>query len=394
MGKLTVKKVEALTAAGRYSDGDGSGFHLRIDQQGRKYYILRLIGGAGKRRDVNIGSAKQMTLSAAREKARQRRDEVAESGSAVETPDFEKAAKLAHAARTAGYRNPKHVVQWLSTLETHAYPKIGSKRIDEVTRADVVDVLMPIWLSTPETARRVLQRIDRVMRWAVGNNHREKRIDMDLVRDALPRQPKRRATVRRMPSVPWQEVTEFWFSIALSPSAPEIRLALSFLILTASRPGNVRLAKRDQFDLEAATWSIPGAEMKTGEPHRVPLSAEAVRIVRTAMAMHNHQVVFTMAGRELSIDTMRMMMRRMGNTETPHGFRSTFKEWARASGWEDELSELALAHLDSNEVRAAYARDDRLEARRPMMQAWAAYLAGKQPTPAATAPEQASAART
>ncbi len=392
MGKLTVKKVEALTEPGRYSDNDGSGFHLRVDTQGRKYWILRVADQSGKRRDINIGSARTMTLSAAREKARQKREEFENTGAVTaEKPTFAKAAKLAHESRTVGYRNPKHVVQWLSTLETHANPVMGEKPIDQVTRADVVEVLTPIWLKTPETARRVLQRIDRVMRWAVGNNHCDKRIDMDLVRDALPRQPKRRLSVRRMPSVPWKDAPAFWSSIAMSHSSPEIRLALSLQILTAVRPGNVRLAKREQFDLSAGVWSIPGEEMKAGEMHEVPLSAEAVKIVRAAMQMHNHQLLFTVNGDPISVDTLRMMMRRMGRSETPHGFRSTFKEWARASGYNDELSELALAHTDPNDVRAAYARDALREERRPMMNAWADFLAATPPTPAAPEQEPASA---
>ena len=155
-----------------------------------------------------------------------------------------------------------------------------------------------------------------------------------------------------MPSVPWKEVPEFWSALAFSHSAPEVRAALSFQILTASRPGNVRIAKRGQIDLDKRAWTIPGAEMKTGDDHTDALSSEVIAIAR-AMAMHNHDLLFTVGGERLSPDTLRMTMRRMGRTETPHGFRSTFKEWAHANGYNDELSELALAHQDLNEVRAA-----------------------------------------
>lgn len=376
VGKLTIKKIESLTEPGRYSDDDGSGFHLRIDAQGRKYYVLRLHVG-GKRKDINIGTPARISLSAAREKARVKREEAAQTDALpIEIPTFETAATKAHAARTEGYKNPKHRAQWLSTLREHAFPIMGDKLVNEVSRSDVIAVLSPIWLKTPETARRVLQRIDRVMRWAVGEEFRKDRIDMDLVRDALPKQPRKRLTVRRMPAVDWREAPEFWAALPLSVSAPVIRLGLALLILTASRPGNIRTAKRAQFDLESQTWLVPAEEMKMGIAHRVALSDEAVKVVRAALAMHNHELVFTVDGTDISVDTLRMMMRRMGHTATPHGFRSTFKDWSRKAGFADHLSEDALAHLDPNEVRAAYAREDFLEERRPMMAAWAAYLAG------------------
>lgn len=162
-------------------------------------------------------------------------------------------------------------------------------------------------------------------------------------------------------------------------------MALAFYMLTAVRPGNIAQAKRGQLDLAAAVWTIPGDEMKSGEPHRVPLSPAAAEIARSMMLLHNHDLLFSMHGKPLSPDTLRMMMRRMGRSETPHGFRSTFKDWARASGYQDDLSEVALAHADPNEVRAAYARDDLLEERRPMMLAWSEYLAGKPHKPATTA---------
>lgn len=165
MGKLTVKKVEFLTEPGRYSDGDGSGFHVRVDNAGRKYWIIRTNDNAGKRRDISIGPVKRMSLGIARERARQKLRDLELAGGALPTivPTFRDAAKKAHEPRTAGYRNQKRVTQWISTLETHAYPLIGDKLVFDLTRRDVTQVLTPIWLKTPETARRVLQKIDRVI---------------------------------------------------------------------------------------------------------------------------------------------------------------------------------------------------------------------------------------
>jgi integrase len=377
VGRLTVKGVEGLTIPGRYSDGDGSGFHLRVAADGGKYYILR-VNVDGKRKDVAIGSAKRITLSAAREKARRIRSQLDTSGQIAENiPTFAEAAKLAHASRTIAYRNEKHKAQWLSTLETYANPIMGEKRVDQVGRSDVIKTLEPIWLEKPETASRVLQRIDRVLRWALGNQHRSDRVDMALVRDALPPQGRRRSDVRRMPSVPWQEAPAFYAALAHSHSAPEIRLALAFLMLTAVRPGNIASAKRTQISVRAGVWSIPREEMKGDEAFSLPLSPAAIAIVEAVMEMHDNDLLFAVRQKPLSPDTLRMTMRRMKRSETPHGFRSTFKEWARAHGWADHLSEAALSHVDPNEVRAAYARSDLLEERRPMMLAWAAFLEGK-----------------
>lgn len=377
MGKLTVKFVEGLKEPGRYSDGDGSGFHVRVDSLGRKYWVLRLQTPAG-RKDISIGSVRRLKLSTAREKAARIRERYdVEGGAAAAIPSFAQAAAKAHTARSAGFRNGKHVAQWLSSLEAYAFPTIGETPVDRVARADVVAILSPIWLAKAETARRVLQRIDRVMRWAVANDFRADIINMSLVREGLPRQPRKRLAVRRMPSVPVDEVAGFYALLASSRSAPEVRLGLAFLMLTAVRPGNISKARRQDIDLARGLWVIPGADMKMEQPLRVPLSAAAVAVARAAMQAHNHDLLFSVSGEvPLSPDTLRMCMRRLDRTETPHGFRSTFKEWSRSAGWADHLSEAALAHQDANETRAAYARSDLLEERRPMMAAWAAFLEG------------------
>jgi len=379
VGRLTARKVETTTEPGRYSDGDGSGFHLRVTHDGGKYFILRTTV-EGKRKDFALGSAKRVTLAVAREKARRIQEGIDAHGVVLPTeiPTFAEAARSAHKDLTAGLRNAKHKAQWLSTLETYAFPVVGDKPINQVERSHVVQILSPIWLDKRETADRTLQRIDRVMSWAVGQDFRSSRVDMALVRDALPRRGRRkRSEIRRMPAVPWADAPSFFAAIPMSRSVVEVRMAMTFYLLTIPRPGNIYLAKREQIDLDAAAWNIPGEEMKGGEPHRIPLSPAAVEVARSIMVMHDHELLFTVSGKPMSKDTLRMMMRRMHRTEVPHGFRSTFKDWARASGYPDDLSEMALAHADPNEVRAAYARDDLLEERRPMMLAWSEYLAGK-----------------
>lgn len=375
MARLTAKGVSALTEPGRYYDDTGIGFHLWIDGAKRRYWILRARMPDGSRKDISLGSASKISLAIARERARQRYEKI-QGGEVADTPvlTFSEAAEQAHKARTVGYTNSKHIAQWITTLVTYANPVLGTKRIDQITTADVIAVLTPIWVEKPETARRVLQRIDRVMRWAIGNGYRKDRIDMVLVRDALPRVSKKRSGIKRMASVEWKEAPAFRAFIPLSSSAAEIRMALEFLMLTAVRPGNIRTARFDQMDIDQQVWVIPGGDMKVGDEFRVPLSTQAVTLIEQMRAIQTNDLVFAVHDRPLSPDTLRMLMRRLGRAETPHGFRSTFKEWARAHNWADHLSEAALAHQDPNEVRAAYARSDLLEKRRPMMQAWADFL--------------------
>lgn len=382
MGKLTVKGVESLREPGRYSDGDG--LHLRIDAAGRRYWILRVMRD-GKRRDVSLGSPPKVSLATARRKAAEARDRIVETGlvgKPSELPTFAETARQAHKSYSAGYRNSKHAAQWITTLETAAFPMIGEKKIDLVDRAGVRQVLEPIWLKTPETARRVLQRIDRVIRFAIGEGWRDTTIDMKLVRDSLPQQPRKRG--RHFKAMNWREVPAFYASLDYADCTPEVRAALRWLILTASRPGNVRMARWDQIDTtEGKVWAIPAEQMKMGEQHRVPLAPAALAIL-AGMEPLNGQAHLIFGVRKkngkivpMSLDTMRMLMRRMGRDETPHGFRSSFKDWSLAQGYQDHLSEAALAHADQNEIRAAYAREDLLEERRPMMEAWAVFVTGK-----------------
>lgn len=376
MGKLTVKGLAALTDPGRYSDGDG--LHLRIDAAGRRYWVLRVQGK--KARDVNIGPAGRFTLAAARIRAREIRDAVLagtwEAAPKKAVPTFREASITVHGMRAGAWKNSKHGAQWLTTLETHVFPSIGGKPVDQIERADVVEALAPIWLTTPETARRVLQRINRVLLWAVGMGHRPASIEMQLVREALPKQKNRRRN--HFPAMPWEDVPAFYKALDFSRSTPQVRAALRWQMLTAARPGNTNALCRDQIDGDRAVWTIPGDEMKMELPHQIPLAPAALELLDGIRPISCGQFVFAMPGddRPLSADSMRMALRRMGLDATPHGFRSSFKDWSLSHNWPDHLSELALAHVDENETRAAYARSKLFDLRRPMMEAWANFVTG------------------
>jgi integrase len=387
VGELTAKQVESLSTPGRYTDGDG--LMLVIDSAGRKYWHLRYTL-AGKRRDLSLGPAKTLSLRQAREAAFEARlqirkgvDPVAQrKGAAALEMRFADAARAVHAQQKPGWRNWKHCDQWLATLENHAFPLIGDRPIASLTRADMVDVLSPIWLSHQETARRVLQRMRTVINWAVGKEIREEGIDFDIVRRALPRQ---RRKVKHMAAIHFTEARAFMETLAFSRATPVVRGAIELLLLTAARPGNIRFMTWEEVHLEDAVWLVPAAKMKMDRDHPTPLPPRALEILRAMQGFRSPKVPHVFPGdkpgKPMSENTLCKAIRDMGFDATAHGCRTTFKDWARAVPYPDWLSEFQLAHVEDDKTREAYGRDGHLARRREMMNAWADTLAGHIPMP-------------
>jgi integrase len=295
---------------------------------------------------------------------------------------------------------PKHARQWLATLERHAFPLIGNKPVADIGTDEVLHVLRPIWSRIPETASRLRQRIEAVLDDAAVRGWRPAGVANPArwrghLAATLP-QPKRVKPVRHHPALPWQDVPAFMAALAERDGITA--RALAFAILTASRSGAVRLMRWREVDMEARVWTVPAAHMKARRAHRVPLSDAALAIL-TAMQPHARgpeSLVFPggRAGRPLSDMALSMLVaawlamgcpmasRRAGvmpraGPSWCTGSGRAFKGWSLAAGWPDTLSELALAHADRDKVRAAYARDDLAEQRRPMMEAWAEHCAGQ-----------------
>lgn len=383
MGKLTARQVEGLTAPGRYTDGDG--LMLVVDSQGRRYWQLRYRID-GKRRDLSLGPVRMLSLREAREAAlearlriRQGVDPVAERRTAaVSEMSFEDAARTVHASLRKGWKNGKHCDQWLATLENHSFPRIGNRPIASLTRADMVDVLSPIWLSHEETARRVLQRMRTVINWSVGKEVRAEGIDFEIVRRALPRQ---KGKVRHMPAIHFTDVRTFMEALAFAKATPVVRGALEFLLLTAARPGNIRFMEWEEVHLEDAVWLVPAAKMKMDRDHAIPLAPRAIEILRAMEGFRSADGLYVFPGdkpgKPMSDNTLCQAIRDMGFDATAHGCRTTFKDWARAVPYPDWLSEFQLAHVEDDETRQAYGRDGHLALRREMMNAWAETLAGR-----------------
>lgn len=282
MGKLTALKVKNAKP-GKHGDGDG--LFLAVSNTGARKWVLRIQVNRS-RRDIGLGSAKVVSLADARDAAQEMRkafkrgdDPVAERRRARHTiPTFRDAAKMVHAEHAPGWKNAKHAAQWLSTLETYAYPKLGDLPVNQIDGPMVRDVLAEIWLTIPETARRVRQRIGTVLDFAHAKGWREAEAPMRSVSRGLPKQPR---TKEHLAAMPWQNVPSFLAGIPDTLGAGEsVRLALEFLILTAARSGEVRGMCWSEIDLEQRSWTIPAGRMKGGRLHRVPLSAKAVEILK------------------------------------------------------------------------------------------------------------------
>ncbi|MEL6709328.1 MAG: integrase arm-type DNA-binding domain-containing protein [Pseudomonadota bacterium] len=380
MGKLTAMGVKNLTEPGRYSDGEG--LILKLAAKGKGSWIVR-VQANGKRRDIGLGPLSELPLADAREAARALRKEVKagvdvlaeRKKEALVIPTFSDAARLVHEEHKVAWKNGKHQAQWIKTLETYAFPTLGDKLVSEIEGPAIRDALSPIWLTKPETARRVRQRIGSVLDWACAKGFRETEAPMRSVLRGLPRQPKKQSHFAAMP---YPDLPAFitWLRGRSSVG----RLALEFVILNASRSGEVRGACWNEIDLKKKLWTIPAERMKAGTAHVVPLSEAALDVLKRAKALRSpfSELVFPGQNprRQLSDMTLLKILRDKGDDYTVHGFRSSFRDWvAEKTNYPGEVAEAALAHAIANKVEAAYRRTDYLDKRKPMMADWAKFVA-------------------
>ena len=368
-------------APGRYSDGGG--LFLVVGDNGSASWLVRM-QKSGRRRDFGLGSLDKVSLSDAR-KARDvvrgqfeaGLDPVVERKKADGVPTFRVAAATVHKAQRKAWSEGKHQSQWINTLTTYAFPVIGDLPVNKIDQRAILDVLLPIWIEKNETARRVRQRIGAVLDWAFVKGYRETEAPMRALTKGLPRVTAARGHHEAMA---YADVAGFMARLRAGEDTMG-RLALEALVLTAARSGEVRGATWDDVDLEAGLWSIPAARMKRKKPHVIPLPPAVVAVFKRALALQTGDATMVfpglVRGRPISDATMAKVLKVMGETAKPHGFRSSFKDWAgEVAGFPNELSEAALAHAIPNKAEAAYRRGDMLERRRVMMAAWADYCDG------------------
>ena len=378
MRQLNAKFVREVTKPGSYHDGD-AGLFLLVKPSGRKSYIQRLTIH-GRRRDIGLGSVRWTTLTEARAAAQANRKIARTGGDPMAgrhatVPTFAEAADVVIRLHAETWKDSgKSAAQWRASLAAYALPKLGRKSVAAITTADVLAVLTPIWNSKRETARRVRQRIGAVCKWAVAEGHREDNPAGDALGAALPKNGAHKGHHR---ALPYDRVADALARVRASGAYVHTKLAFELLVLTAARSGEVRGARWDEIDLDAGTWTVPGERMKGNRPHRVPLSARALAVLREAGEYRDDSgLVFPSArGRPLSDATMSKLVKELGIGAVPHGFRSSFRQWAaERTNIPREVCEEALAHVNPNRVEAAYQRSDLFERRRELMDAWARYV--------------------
>ena len=364
--------------SGRHADGNG--LYLFVQPSGTRSWIQRLLI-RGRRRELGLGSVALVSLAEAREKALANRklartggDPLAEKRRAEGIPTFAEAAMRVLEQKQGGWRNPRHSREWQSSLRRFAFPRIGKMPVSEVTSADLLEILTPLWHRKVDTAKRVRQRLRAVLEWAVAM---EFRIDNPCDRIGPVLGPQKDVT-EHMQALPHREVAAVIRRVRVSTALPTAKLALEFLVLTAARWGEVRWAEWEEIDRDGRVWTVPARRAKTNRRHRVPLCGRALKILDAAQALDEGAgpLVFTHGGgKPLHDSAVRRLLRQLGIAAVPHGFRSTFRDWAaEETDHPREVIEAALAHVVRNRVEAAYARSDLFERRRTLMVAWACYL--------------------
>ena len=363
--------------------GDLHGLILRVMPSGSKQWIWR--GTVhGKRKDLGLGAFPYVSLSEARQKAFEYRKLSREGGdpSALRSgkravPTFKQALERVLEIHSPGWKDGgKSEKQWRASLETYAFPRIGDMRVSDITTADTMNVLLPIWTKKAETARRVRQRIGAVMKWAIAQGYRQDNPAGEALGAAL---PKNAGNVKHFRAVHYKEAGAAIQTVRESVAGVTTKLLFEFITLCACRSGEARKATWNEIDFETAIWTIPASRMKAGKEHRIPLSDRAVEILREAEAVRQNDYVFpSPSGRVLSDGTLTKLARSLEIPGTVHGMRSAFRDWvSEKTSTPHAVAEMALAHTIKNRAEKAYSRSDLLEQRRQLMQDWADYLSKK-----------------
>lgn len=406
--ELSAVELKRIDKPGMYAVGGVSGLLLQVSKGGSRSWILRTRIGE-QRRHVGLGGFPDVTLANARDKAREVREQIRQGTDPIAQREnarqvliiaqrkrltFTEAARRKHAAISHEFKTAKHSKWWWSSLERYALPAIGDMEVAEIELAHVLKVLEPIWNTKTPTAKKVRQRLESVLTWATVSGYRNGENPARWrgnLKEVLP-QPNKIHRTQNHPALVWHEMPTFM--AALRKRKGTATRALEFAILTAARSDEVRDMTWNELDAQASTWLVSAEDMKGDKVHTVPLSTPALEILKAQPRMLGSEYVFPATrGGKVSDMSLTEVVRRMHNADvkaggngyidpkqnrriTVHGFRSSFKDWARSrTSFADEVSELALAHVNSDATRAAYARDELLPQRKRLMDEWAQFCA-------------------
>ena len=411
--ELSALEVKRLSRPGWHAIGGVAGLLLQIKPPARegapvsRSWILR-VQVAGQRQPIGLGPYPTVSLAEAREQARKLALEAKGGVNLVARKRAQRSVLMAAASRNktfkdcaaaymeahaSDYTNDKHRKQWASTLEAYAYPIVGNMLVADITMRHVLDVLRQqtvhrngttgkLWDVKTETAKRTLDRIRTVLDYATVNEYRSGTNPATwkgYLDTQLP-SPRGLKEVKHQPALPYDQIGNFMVQLRRNDSISA--KALAFLVMTGVRSGSVRLADWSEIDLTKKLWIIPAAHTKAKREHRVPLAPQAIKLLKGLPQMAGTDKIFPSAsGKALSDMALSQLMRGMRERgeftvdAVPHGFRSTFRDWAaEQTNYPDEIRKAASGHVVGDQVKEAYQRTDLLEKRRQLMNEWAAFL--------------------
>lgn len=382
---INILSARALRTLAPGGHSDGGNLYLVVEPSRARRWSF-IYQRDGRRREMGLGGFNSVSLAEARQAATDARSLLAKGIDPLSERRVRRSKGVTFGVYAPGlinalrpqWKNAKHIYQWERSINVHAEPLHGLA-LAEITTTDVVKILRPLWLAVPETAERTRQRIQKVLDAAEGEGLRAgpnpARWD-GCLEHLLPK--RRKLTQGHHPAMPFDEIGAFIRELGKRPALAA--RALEFTILTAARTSEVLGARWHEIDLASAVWTVPATRMKGGVEHRVPLSSQALAVLkRISTVVVPDELVFGHPddGRPLSNMAMRALMKRMKFERfAVHGFRSTFRDWCgELTDFAWDVVETALAHKVGTDVHRAYRRGDALEKRRELMATWGGFCA-------------------
>lgn len=386
MGKLTKKKIEALTRLGLH--GDGETLFINVALGGTKSWVQR-ITIQGRRRHLGLGGWPVVSIEKARRKAFENRVAVSdgrdpyterqEQKSLSTIPTFREAAVRYFEENRPRWKAGRHTDQWMLVIEKYAVPAFGKRRVDHLTQQDVLRLLAPIWTDIPQQARRLRARVRAVLQWCVAHGFVRSNVAGEVIDGALPAMP---LVKHHHKSLPYEDVHDALKEIDQVEGVPNsARWCLQFVILTAARSSEGIHAMWTEIDWQDRTWTVPAHKIKMKKEHRVPLSRAALTLLERAQAVAGSSpFIFPSPQdprRAMSDTALNKLLHRtrLGTRTVVHGFRTSFRVWGSEQTNADRaVLELCLAHKIGSATEQAYSRSDLLTKRRVLMERWGEYV--------------------